>query len=309
MVDAFQIANLWHQAFSKEECEPLFETRIVTEDGRAVNAWGGITVNCDGSIDEVGDTDAIIIPPFLPVNGSLMEKFRPLLDWVVVHYRKNTMVCAQCTGSFLLAETGLLDGKMATTNWHFVRSFKRRYPKVRLEPERVLTEDSGLFCSGAATASLNLALRLIEIFGTETLASVCAKALLVDPNRESQSPYVIYDFQKNHNDMEILKAQAWMETNYSGDVGIDSIANRVGISPRHFKRRFKRATGESPLSYLQQLRVEEAKKRLEKTRDTVNEITWGIGYEDSSTFRRLFKKFTGLTPREYRDKFSRPVVH
>jgi transcriptional regulator GlxA family with amidase domain len=134
---------------------------------------------------------------------------------------------------------------------------------------------------------------------------VCAKALLVDPAQDRQSPYAILDFRHDHGDTAVAAAQAWLEANYAGDVTIDGVAAQVGISPRHFKRRFKQATGETPLSYLQRVRIEAARKRLETTRESMNTITWKIGYEDSSSFRRLFKKSTGLSPREYRDKFAR----
>ena len=305
LIDAFSIANLWHQSMCAEEAPALFGTEVVTADGKPVLAHGDIPVHPHKSVDAVEKADMILIPPFLPHVEPLPRRLGDLLDWITERYRNRTRIGALCTGVFVLAETGLLNGKIATTNWHFARMFQRRYPKVRLKPERILTEDDGLICSAAASSFFNLGLYIIETFGSPELASVCAKAMLVDPNRDSQAPYVISDFQKDHNDAEILKAQTWMEDNYTESIAIDSVAKQVGISPRHFKRRFKSATGESPLNYLQRVRIEAAKKRLETTRENMNEITWQIGYEDSSSFRRLFKKHTGLSPREYREKFSR----
>ncbi len=305
LVDALAIANLWYLALNPKDSAPLFETEIVTEDGNAVNAYGGIPVQPHRSVGEVERTDLILIPPFLPNINPLPEDFDKLMDWFRSQYKRRTRIGAICTGAFALAETGLLDGKIATTNWFYARLFQRLYPEVHLMPERILTEDSGLICSGAATASFNLGLYIIETFGDEELSRVCAKALLVDPSRDSQASYIILDFQKRHRDEDVLKAQSWMETHYSDNIAMDKIAGYVGLSPRHFKRRFKNATGVSPLSYLQQVRIEAAKKKLETTKENMNEITWQIGYEDSSSFRRLFKKCTGLSPREYRDKFSR----
>ena len=239
------------------------------------------------------------------MDEPLTQKVGEISEWLIDRYRRKTNIAAMCTGTFMLAETGLLDGKIATTNWQFARRFQRRYPKVHLRMDRILTEEAGLICTGAATSMYNLGLHLIRTFGSEALASVCSKALLVDPNRESQSPYSIFSARKDHGDGSILEAQEWMEGHYADNITIDAIAREAGISPRHFKRRFRKATGESPLGYLQNLRMDAAKRRLETTLDNVNEITFQIGYEDSSTFRRLFKRYTGISPREYRDKFSR----
>jgi transcriptional regulator GlxA family with amidase domain len=162
-----------------------------------------------------------------------------------------------------------------------------------------------LICTGASTAIFNLALHLIRRFGGDALSTVCAKAFLVDPNRESQAPYAMFRSRKDHGDDKVLEAQQWMEENFARNISIDAVARQVGISPRHFKRRFRKATGATPLVYLQNVRIEAAKEKLETTQESVNEITYCIGYEDSSTFRRLFKREIGLSPREYRDKFCR----
>lgn len=305
LIDAFSIANLWYRALNKEGSDSLFETEIVTVEGKMVKAYNGIQVQPDGALEDVNQTDLILIPAFLPVDEPLTQKVGKISEWLIDRYRRETNIAAMCTGTFILAETGLLDGKIATTNWQFARRFQRRYPKVHLRMERILTEEAGLICTGAATSMYNLGLHLIRTFGSEELASVCSKALLVDPNRDSQAPYSIFSARKDHGDANILEAQKWMQKHYADNITIDDAAREAGISSRHFKRRFKKATGESPLVYLQTLRIEAAKRRLETTLDNVNEITFQIGYEDSSTFRRLFKRYTGISPREYRSKFSR----
>jgi transcriptional regulator GlxA family with amidase domain len=305
LIDALAIADLWHQALRPDIPKPLFETEIVNIDGSTIQAHGGIDVRPHGTLVDVGSTDFIVLPPRLPVPDAAPSA---LTSWLVDRHQQGTPVGAMCTGVFTLAATGLLDGRMATTNWHFTRLFKKRYPQVNLQPAKMLTIDEGLICTGAATAFFKLALYLIEMFGTAELAAVCAKALLVDPNQDRQLPYAILDFRRDHGDSAVVQAQAWLEANYAGEVAIDAVAAQVGISPRHFKRRFKKATGETPLGYLQRVRIEAAKKRLETTRESMNTITWKIGYEDSSSFRRLFKKSTGLSPREYRDKFARVAM-
>ncbi len=303
-IDAFAIANLWWAFLEPHAKGPLFDTHIVTADGKPVRANGGILLEPECSMDEVCETDLILLPAFLPpfdLNNPRTEK---ICQWLRGRYKQNTLIATTCTGTFLLAKTGLLDGRLATTNWQFAGMFKKAYPKVKLRIDRIMTEDDNLICTGAATAFMNLGLHLIERFGSSELALRCSKALLVDSDRQSQAPYIPYDFWKNHADDQVLEAQTWMEDHYRDKVSIDGIAKNVGISPRHFKRRFKEATGETPIRYLQQLRIEKAKHRLERTNDTINEITWHVGYEDINSFRRLFRKHTGMSPKGYRTKFS-----
>ncbi len=306
-MDAFAIANLWYRAKGRDEGdrEPLFSWDIVSLDGQTVHGQGGIPIQPHRSIHDVDATDFILVPAFLPplsFIGNVPEEFA---QWLSGRHARNTLIGATCTGTFLLAETGLLDGKQATTNWAFVRYFRKLYPNVRLNPERLLCVDGGVICSGATTSYMDLCLYLIEKFGSDELASRCAKSLLLEPGRRSQSPYFIFDFQKNHTDHQILQAQLLMENKFMEPFSLDSPASELGISPRHFKRRFKSATGDSPLAYLQRVRIEAAKRKLETTQETVNEITCQVGYEDSNSFRRLFKKYTGLSPSEYRSRFAR----
>lgn len=305
LVDAFQIANLWHAAAAPDAAGPLFETDIVTVDGGAVTVMGGFRLHARRSIADVTQTDVILVPPLLPNIGPSPDGFEAVLAWLATHHRRGAVIGALCTGSFILAETGLLDGRRATTNWQYARLFRRRYPRVLLQPEKVMTEDSGLICSGAASSFFQLGLHLIDAFGSEDLARSCARALLIDPNRERQTPYAMLDFPRDHGDAGVLKAQQVFEERYAESLAIDDVAREVGISPRHFKRRFKQVLDETPLGYLQRVRIEAAKLRLERTREPVSDITCRVGYADTSSFCRLFKKTTGLSPRDYREKFFR----
>jgi transcriptional regulator GlxA family with amidase domain len=303
MIDAFGIANRWSPLLGENTAPPPFQTRIVTSDGLPVLADGHIKVQPDGAIGQVDRADVIFLPAFPTVVDAALPAVQQLLPWLIDCHGRGITLAAMCTGAFLLAETGLLEGKQATTHWQFSRLFQRRYPRVGFQMHRMLTEQSGLICTGATTAIYNLALHLIRRYGSEQLASVCGKAFLIDPQRTSQAPYAVYRSPRRHGDRQVIQAQEWMEKHYAEGAGIDAIAEMVGISPRHFKRRFRKATGESPLAYLQALRIEAAKTQLATTQANVNEITYMIGYEDSSTFRRLFKKQVGISPREYREKF------
>ncbi len=305
LIDAFGIANRWRRVLDDSVDDDLFETQILSMDGSIVKANGNVRIQPDRAVPKTCHADMIFVPAFADMRHLSSPQTRAVIAWITAQHRRGIPLAATCTGSFLLAETGLLDGRVATTNWHFARMFQHRYPKVKLDIDRMMTETDGLICTAAATAIFNLALHLIQRFGGESLASICAKSILVDPNRQSQAPYAVFHSNKGHGDTPVLEAQAWMEENFARTISIDEIARQVGISPRHFKRRFKKATGAAPIAYLQSVRIQAAKEKLESTQQSVNEITYGIGYEDSSTFRRLFKREVGLSPREYRDKFCR----
>lgn len=304
MIDAFTIANLWHKTLSGER-KLLFETEVIARDDRPILSSGCMQIHPHRTIAKCNHTDYLLIPAILPVPESRQMRDSKTMDFLCNQYASGVRIAAMCTGAFLLAETGLLNEKRATTNWQFEKKFRYRYPKVNLVIESILTEEDNLICTGAATAIMNLALHIIEREGSTRLASCCAKAMLVDTNRKSQAPYLIHSQPVTHRDREIYKAERYLHDHLSKNISLDYVAGIVCLSPRHFKRRFKSATGITPLHYLQKLRVETAKKMLENTLDDINEITRQVGYEDSSTFRRLFKKHTRLSPREYRDKFLR----
>ncbi len=303
--DSFFIANLWYTKLT-ESSSPLFETRILTLDGKPIKACGGFKVQPDLSLYEAKKSEYIIINPLMPHQNPIPKGLDRLGNRLASLMDEGTIVATVCTGAFILAEMGLLDHRRATTHWQFARMFKRQYPRVRLEPEHMLIQDGNIISTGAATAVYNLILHIIHKVGSLGLASVVSKALLQDGNRKEQSPYFIFSPEKRHRDVQVLKAQEFIEKEFASITTIDDIACEAGLSPRHFIRRFKKATGDPPLKYLQQVRVEKAKEKLETTNDTVDEITWAVGYKDISSFGRLFKQQTRLSPTAYRKKFSLP---
>jgi transcriptional regulator GlxA family with amidase domain len=305
LIHCFNIANQWHAEKTGKWLETLFRTQVVSLDTKPVQVSDGFKVTPEGRIQDVEHTDVVIVPAYLPYADFLPANSTSLLDWIVAQYKQGALIASPCSGSFVLAETGLLDGRLATTHWYYTKHFKRRYPKVLLEPDRILTRDKGLICSGSISSFYYLALHLIESFYSPQLASQCSKIFLVDPNKAGQSTYAIFNAHKEHNDSDIRRAQELMESNYSDIIKIENIARKVGISSRHFVRRFKTATDETPLGYLQKIRIEKAKDHLEMTRQTVDEITQVIGYENSGSFRKLFKGATGLSPSQYRSRFAR----
>ncbi len=301
-MDIFCQAGLtWNYIVGKDPAS-YFEVEIVTQDGKPVTGLNRAKVYPHRSASEVKSTDVIIISSFS--DFETLTTNRGSIDWLKKHYDRGTTIASVCVGSFLLAETGLLDGKLATTHWGFAGEFKQRYPQIKLRPKRVITDEGNLLCSGACSSYIDLSMYLIERYCGRDVAMQCSKTMLHDFGRSSQAPYAIYQFQKDHGDSQIIDAQKWIEKNYAENCNINSIAKESGMSLRAFERRFKTATGDTPIVYLQRIRVETAKSFLETNNQTFNEITYKVGYEDSSFFRKIFKKHTGLLPKEYRRKFQ-----
>lgn len=303
-MDVFYQAGVIWNYFQGQEVTPFFKTEIVTTDGEPFRCLNGTRMLPDGSIRNVASTDLIIVSSILNI-AKTMKYQGEVVDWLKHHYRRGTHIATICTGAFVLAETGLLDGKTATTHWGAADEFRRRYPQIHLKPERLITDEGDLFCSGGMNAGTDLSLYLVEKYCGHEVALQSSKALISDIGRSLQAPYAIFQFQKDHNDRRILAVQKLIEENFDQDYPYEELASRFGMSRRTFERRFKAATGDTPLAYLQRVRVEAAKRLLESQKLSFDEITYRVGYEDSSTFRKIFLKQTGLRPKEYQRRFQR----
>jgi len=296
-----QAGLTWNYFFGKDPT-PYFDVQIVTIDGKPVNCFNNTKLIPHKSILDIESTDAIIVSSFS--DFDTLKKYKKAESWLKENYEMGATIASVCVGSFVLAQTGLLDGKIATTHWGFAPEFIKRYPNVKLRPERLIADEERLISSGACSSYIDLSMYIIEKYCGKDIALECSKTMLHDFGRSSQSPYEVYLFNKNHGDNKIVDAQNWIEKNYFKSFNIDLIAKNSGMSLRAFERRFKEATGETPRTYIQQMRVETAKRMLETDNQTFNEITYKVGYEDSSSFRKLFQKHTGLLPKEYRRKFQ-----
>jgi transcriptional regulator GlxA family with amidase domain len=298
--DIFGLAGvIWNQICGVQP-EPYFKVVIASVRGKPVQCVNGIVIQPHLSLDEVKKTDLIIISA--EDLAALDATSRRTIPWLLKHHKAGTTLASVCTGAFLLAQTGLLDGKRATTHWGFAELFRNRYPQVDLRPECLITDEGSLVCGGGAFSYFDLSLYLVERYCGFEVATQCGKSLLLDIGRTSQVPYAIFEYQKQHKDRQILDAQTFMERNYPRQVNLDELAAGVGMSLRNFKRRFRKATGDSPLTYLQRFRVEAAKRLLENTHKSIAEICNEIGYEDIAFFRRIFKRYVGITPYEYRQR-------
>ena len=282
---------------------PPFEIVVASLDGHAVAAWGGQCVQVDRAIAQIRQTDLILIPGFLFTLKDALPAFAAYGPWLREQHAQGAVLASMCTAAFLLAETGMLQGLRATTHWAFADFFRRRYTDVVLDDAQMLCEENRVITCGGATAAMDLMLHLIRRFGSPQLAHTCSRYLLIDNVRTEQSVYALWSLPKSHGDGEILRVQHWLEQHFAQALVIDDVARCFGFGVRNFKRRFKEATGYTPIAYVQTLRLERAKQMLESTRMTLESITYAVGYEDSNSFRRLFQQRVGMLPAAYRKKF------
>lgn len=304
--EVLHAANLF--ASAEPGAKKPFEVTIASLDGGDVPTSAGQTLRVDAPLAAITSTDLVIIPGFLFTLREAMPAFGRYGDWLRARHAEGATLASMCNAAFLLAQSGLLDGRRATTHWAFADLLRRRHPQVLLEPQQVICDDTRLVTNGGATAAMDLLLYLIAKFGSATLAHTCSRYLLIDPARSSQTPYALWTVPSAHGDQEIWQVQQWMAEHFDAPLAIDEVAQRFGFGARHFQRRFKEATGQPPLSYLQALRLDKARQLLETTRLPVEAITVKVGYGDSNSFRRLFQQKVGLTPSAYRRQFQPRVA-
>lgn len=301
-IDIFSVANMEWEELSGDS--RLFnEVRIISPDNRPVRSFNSLDIIPDQGMDDRDQYDIIITPVIFGDFDHVLER-KDIIDWLKKQHEKGACICSVCAGAFLTAETGLLDNRSATTHWKLAKEFRRKYPRVNLKPEKILIDEGEFICAGGITSYLDLSLYITGRFGSPELASTLSKLLLIDSARQAQLPYQTYSFQKAHGDEEILRAQELLENHFSEKITVPELADIAGLSERTFTRRFKKATGDTPVVYCQMIRIEAARKMLETTNESVEYITNSTGYEDISSFRRLFKQQTGLSPSNYRKKFS-----
>ena len=285
--------------------KPLFNIHLVGLNAETKLYHGLFSVHPDQVIKDVKKTDLIIIPALQPQSLSENLDFIP---WITDQYKHGAEVASLCVGAFLLASTGLLKGKKCTTHWMAADAFRQMFPDVELIPEKIITEEQGIYTSGGAYSFINLVLHLVEKYSGRDVAVYLSKVLEVEIDRKSQSPFTIFTGQKEHEDEPIKKAQEYMESNVGKKISVDQLAGLFLISRRNFERRFKKATANTPVEYLQRVKIEAAKKSLESGRENINEVMYAVGYSDSKAFRTTFKKITGLSPLDYRKKYNREMA-
>jgi transcriptional regulator GlxA family with amidase domain len=283
---------------------PRFRVTTASVGGRPVRCDGPIHIRPSAALTEIRKTELIFLPSTGPSVDDVVERNEEVVPWLKRWHKRGAAIASVCSGVGLLAATGLLDGKRATTHWGLAEQFRRKYPKVQWMPELMVTEDRGFYCGGGVNASLDLSLYLVERFCGHEVAMQTAKALLIETPRAWQAGFAIVPLKTDHSDDLISNAQEWLHENFRQTFPLEAPARRVGMSLRNFVRRFKQATGDTPLIYLQKLRVATAKRLLESGHRTMQEVSDAVGYQDVAFFREIFQRHTGVSPSAYRRRFG-----
>ncbi|UTW67579.1 helix-turn-helix domain-containing protein [bacterium SCSIO 12643] len=286
----------------------MFKVDLVGLNSKTDLYNGAFTVTPNKTIDQIERTDLIIVTTIVGDMQKELANNAEFIPWIKKQRIQNDAeVASLCTGAFLLAETGLLNGKTCTTHWFAADNFRQMYPQITLLNERIITEDNGIYTSGGAYSFLNLLLYLVEKYCGRQTAIWCSKMFEIEFDRSNQNQFTIFNGQKEHEDESIKNAQTFIEGHFGDKINVEELANKFALSRRNFVRRFKKATSNTPIEYIQRVKIEAAKKSLESSTYSVSDVMYNVGYTDDKSFRNTFKKFTGLSPMEYRKKYNREM--
>ena len=287
----------------------FFKVDLVGLNQKTTLYNGAFTVNPTHTIDQIEHTDLIIVTTIVGDMQKELADNADFIPWIRKQRIQNDAeVASLCTGAFLLAETGLLNGKSCTTHWFAADNFRNMYPQINLLNEKIITDDNGIYTSGGAYSFLNLLLYLVEKYCGRQTAIWCSKMFEIEFDRTNQNQFTIFNGQKEHEDESIKNAQSFIEGHFGDKINVEELANKFALSRRNFVRRFKKATSNTPIEYIQRVKIEAAKKSLESSTYSVSDVMFNVGYTDDKSFRNTFRKFTGLSPLEYRKKYNREMT-
>jgi transcriptional regulator GlxA family with amidase domain len=307
-VEVFHSAGLLWSLIHDMRPDPRFKVTTVSVDGQPIITSYGVRILPQAAMDDIERTDLVVVPSSGLALDAQVKRYHRLFPWLSDRYAHGSYIAGICSGVAFLAEAGLLDGRRATTHWVLGERYRERYPKVNWCTELFITEDRRVLCSGGVYAAIDLSLYLVEKFCGREVALQCAKSLLVDMPRAHQSGYAVLPLSRPHSDERIRETEDYMARHYNRDLPLKLLSERASMSARTFLRRFKAATGRLPGQYLQAQRVAIARELLENTARPVQAISGAVGYDDIAFFRKLFRRETGMTPAEYRDRFGGGLI-
>jgi len=300
----FKMAN---ELLAASGQKPLFEVEYIGQRKVIEANDGEYMVKMNRLLSEVRHTDLVIIPALYGNMREAVQINYMAVPWLQELHQSGTEIASLCLGAFLLGATGLVNQKQCSTHWAYCREFKELYPEVEVVEGSIITDEGNIYSSGGANSIWNLLLYLLEKYTDRNIAIMAAKYFAIDIDRNSQGAFMIFSGQKDHQDSEILKTQEFIEQNYADRHTIEDLASQINVSRRSFERRFKQATNNTVIEYIQRVRIESAKRSFEASRKNVSEVMYEVGYTDTKAFRDVFKRVTGLTPVEYRNKYSRMI--
>jgi transcriptional regulator GlxA family with amidase domain len=304
VVDSANVFRMVNEFLTDDGKAPLFDIKLVGLNKEAIFDGGLYSIKPEVHFENVAKTDLIIIPSLTGFISTSVYLNKDYCSWISTQYKNGAEVASLCTGAFLLAFSGILKNRQCTTHWAYANEFRYYYPSVTLIDEKMITDQDGLYSSGGSNAYWNLLLHLVEKYTSRAIAIRTAKYFVIDLDKDNQSPFVIFHGLKNHEDETILKSQQFIERQYKDKLNVDQIAAQFNLTRRTFERRFKKATRNTVAEYIQRVKVEAAKKQLEIGRKSINEIMYDVGYADIQAFREVFKRITGMTPVDYRNKYK-----
>jgi transcriptional regulator GlxA family with amidase domain len=308
IVGAYEIfirANAFWKDSGKKE---LFKIELAGISKKADFYDGLFSVKPQVNISSIRKTNLIIVPSLARDYQKAMKGNKQVVEWIEKQYKGGAEVASMCTGTFMLAAAGLLDGKNCSTHWSAANTFRNMFPDVKLQTDQLITDENGIYTNGGAYSFLNLVIYLVEKYYDRHTAIYCAKIFQIEIDRQNQSAFTIFTGQKSHSDEVVKKAQAYIENNLHEKISVEELSSRFAVGRRNFDRRFIKATGNTPVEYSQRVKIESAKKSLETSRKTINEVMYDVGYSDIKAFREVFRKITGMSPLQYRGKYNKEVA-
>lgn len=308
IVGPYKIFTRANEYWKKLNGREVFKIELAGLSKKVEFYNGLFSVTPHTPVSAIKKTHLIIIPSLNHNYRKALEGNSRLVDWITKQYRQGAEVASICTGAFLLAASGLLDGRTCSTNWAVADEFRALFPKVDLQTDKLITDEKGIYTSGGAYSFLNLIIYLIEKYYDRQTAIYCSKVFQVEMDRPSQSPFMIFKGQKSHADEIVKKAQEYMELHVDEKIVVEDLSARFAIGRRNFDRRFIKATGNTPIEYSQRVKMEAAKKAFETTRKTISEVMYEVGYSDAKAFREVFRRITGISPLEYRARYNREAA-
>jgi transcriptional regulator GlxA family with amidase domain len=307
IVGSFEILSEANLFWKKKEGDDIYKIEIVGVSERTEFSNGLVTIKPHVDINTLKKTNLVVIPSLIRDYEKALEGNKLIEDWITLQYKQGAEIASMCTGAFMLASAGLLNGKNCSTHWSAENTFKTLFPDISLQTHKTIIYEAGIYTNGGAYSFLNLLIYLIEKYYDRQTAIYCSKIFQIEIDRQYQSGFSIFGGQKLHDDEEIKKAQEYIETKINEKISIDDLSSKLSIGRRNFDRRFIKATGNSPLEYTQRVKVEAAKKAFENSRKTINEVMFEVGYSDLKAFREVFRKITGMAPLAYRSRYNKEV--